>query len=199
MSQLSLYNLQVQQLSPISLEIPAGQCITIAGPSGCGKTQLLRAIADLDPHQGEVQLNGLTQEEMPAPKWRKQVGYLPAESAWWRAQVGDHFNDPDPQQFEALGFTLEWLEREVSRLSTGERQRLALLRLLSNRPQVLLLDEPTANLDQATARQVEQLISDYRHTDQAAVIWVTHDSAQHQRSAHHYCFKGNTLEHCTWN
>jgi len=199
MHQLSLRNLQVQQLTPITLEIPAGQCITIAGPSGCGKTQLLRAIADLDPHQGEVQLNGLTQEEMSAPQWRQQVGYLPAESAWWKTQVGDHFNSPDPQLFEALGFTLEWLKREVSQLSTGERQRLALLRLLNNRPQVLLLDEPTANLDHTAAQQVEQLISDYRQTHQVAVIWVTHDSAQHQRSAHHYCFKGNNLEQCTWS
>ncbi len=199
MSQLRLHNLQVQQRPPINLEIAAGQCITIAGPSGCGKTQLLRAIADLDPHQGEVQLNGMAQEAIPAPQWRCQVGYLPAESAWWREQVGDHFTDPDPKLFESLGFTLAWLEREVSRLSTGERQRLALLRLLNNKPKVLLLDEPTANLDQTNAQQVEQLIHNYRQIEQAAVIWVTHDQSQHHSSTAHYCFKGNKLEQITWN
>jgi len=199
MPKLSLHNLQVQQLSPINLEVFAGQCITIAGPSGCGKTQLLRAIADLDPHHGEVRLNGKMQEEMSASQWRRQVGYLPAESAWWRERVGEHFSDPDPKLFEALGFTLVWLEQEVSQLSTGERQRLALLRLLNNRPEVLLLDEPTANLDQANAQQVEQLINDYRQTHQAAVIWVTHDSSQHHSSAQHYCFKDRKLERCTWS
>jgi len=194
MPQLSLHNLQVQQLAPINLDISAGQCITLSGPSGCGKTQLLRAIADLDPHQGEARLDGIAQGEIPAPQWRQRVGYLPAESAWWRERVGDHFTNPDPKLFETLGFTLAWLEREVSRLSTGERHRFALLRLLNNRPQVLLLDEPTANLDQTSTQQVEQLISDYRQKLRAAVIWVTHDNSQHQNSTHHYRFKDGKLE-----
>ncbi len=193
MSQLTLHNLQLQQLSPITLEVQAGQCITLSGPSGCGKTQLLRAIADLDPHRGVVQLNGIAQSEMPAPQWRRRVGFLPAEGAWWQEQVGDHFIKPDPRLFKTLGFSLAWLERDVSRLSTGERQRLALLRLLGNEPEVLLLDEPTANLDQANTRQVEQLISDYCQTRQAAAIWVTHDESQHQSSACHYCFRDGKL------
>ena len=199
MSRLSLCNLQVQQLLPINLEVPAGHCITLSGPSGCGKTRLLRAIADLDPHQGEVWLNGIAQREISAPQWRRRVGYLPAESAWWRERMGDHFLNPDSKLFEMLGFTLEWLEREVSRLSTGERQRFALLRLLSNEPEVLLLDEPTANLDQTNARRVEQLISDYCQMRQVAVIWVTHSDQQHKNSTHHYCFKDGKLEIHAWS
>jgi len=198
-AQLSIHNLQVQRLLPVNLEVLASQCITLSGPSGCGKTRLLRAIADLDPHQGEVRLNRIAQRDIPAPQWRRRVGYLPAEAAWWRERVGDHFLNPDPKRFETLGFTLEWLEREVSRLSTGERQRLALLRLLGNEPEVLLLDEPTANLDQASARRVEQLIDDYRQIRQAAVIWVTHDEQQHKNSAHHYCFKDGKLELHAWS
>ncbi len=199
MSRLSIHNLQVQRLSPINLEILDGQCITLSGPSGCGKTRLLRAIADLDPHQGEIRLDGTMQREIPAPQWRRRVGYLPAESGWWGERVVDHFQHPEPESFEALGFTLEWLEREVSRLSTGERQRLALLRLLSHAPEVLLLDEPTANLDQANARRVEQLIHDYRRRRQAAVLWVTHDDMQHKNSTHHYRFRDGRLERQAWS
>jgi len=199
MPQLNLHHLQIQQLTPISLEVAAGQCITISGPSGCGKTQLLRAIADLDPHQGEIRFNGIAQSEIPAPQWRRQVGFLPAESAWWRERVGDHFSNPESALFGALGFSLDWLEREISQLSTGERQRLALLRLLDNGPEVLLLDEPTANLDQSNSQRVEQLINSYRQEHQTTVIWVTHDQSQHQNSSCHYCFMNGKLEQQKWS
>ncbi|VAX05578.1 YbbL ABC transporter ATP-binding protein [hydrothermal vent metagenome] len=189
---LSIRNLQILQLAHINLEIEPGQCITISGPSGCGKTKLLRAIADLDHHQGDIRLNGVPQREIPAPQWRRQVGFLPAESAWWMEFVGDHFHNPSPCLLETLGFTTDWLSREVSRLSTGERQRLALLRLLENRPTVLLLDEPTANLDNDNTQRVEQLINDYRK-QQIAVIWVTHNPSQHQMGGRYYHFQDGEL------
>ncbi|HEA25491.1 MAG TPA: ATP-binding cassette domain-containing protein, partial [Ectothiorhodospiraceae bacterium] len=73
--------------------------------------------------------------------------------------------------------------QHVSECSTGERQRLALFRLLQNQPQVLLLDEPTSGLDQGSARQVEALILDYIKDNQAAAIWVSHDPEQCRRVA----------------
>jgi putative ABC transport system ATP-binding protein len=73
---------------------------------------------------------------------------------------------------------LEWT---VSRLSTGERQRLALARLLALQPQVLLLDEATANLDPPNRDRVEDLIQDYRREQGAAVLWVSHDPDQRRR------------------
>ena len=72
---------------------------------------------------------------------------------------------------------LDW---EVARLSTGEKQRLALLRLLANQPRALLLDEPTASLD---PRKVEDLLHTYRQQHAAPVLWVSHDPAQRQRVA----------------
>ena len=68
------------------------------------------------------------------------------------------------------------LDAPVERLSTGERQRLALVRALVLQPKVLLLDEPTANLDQHNAHKLIDLVKTYAQTEQAAVIWVSHDA-----------------------
>jgi ABC-type iron transport system FetAB ATPase subunit len=72
---------------------------------------------------------------------------------------------------------------DVARCSTGEKQRLAILRLLCNAPRALLLDEPTASLDQANISQVEALLCDYARDSAAPVLWVSHDARQQQRVA----------------
>ncbi|MDX1335484.1 MAG: ATP-binding cassette domain-containing protein, partial [Gammaproteobacteria bacterium] len=69
----------------------------------------------------------------------------------------------------------------VSRLSSGERQRLALLRMLENSPRVLLLDEPTANLDRENTLLVENMIARYVQDHEAAAVWVSHDAEQQER------------------
>lgn len=166
-----------------ALELAAGECVCLSGPSGAGKSLLLRAIADLDPHEGEVWLDGREAREFVPNDWRRQVGLLPAESQWWHERVGAHFSAVDAAQWQALGFAPETGDWQVARCSTGERQRLALLRLLANRPRVLLLDEPTASLDPASVGRVEALVAAYRTEQQAAVLWVSHDPAQIERVA----------------
>jgi len=172
--------LQIKQLmflgrGPFSFTIPAGNCLTISGPSGVGKTLLLRAIADLEPHEGMVLLDDRESQSMPAPCWRHQVALLPAESQWWHDTVGEHFPVFDSGLLAELGFNLDVMDWLIARLSSGEKQRLALLRLLSHQPEALLLDEPTANLDPDKGRQVEKLIHNYQKQKQAAVLWVTHN------------------------
>lgn len=161
----------------------AAECICLTGPSGAGKSMLLRAIADLIPHGGDARLDELDCSQMKPSQWRMQVGYLPAESHWWSERVGDHFSDADLDAFRQLGFEPQVLDWQVSRLSTGEKQRLALLRLLANQPRALLLDEPTASLDAANVGNAEGLILEYRQQQQAPVIWVSHDMAQIRRVA----------------
>ncbi|MBN1464243.1 ATP-binding cassette domain-containing protein, partial [candidate division KSB1 bacterium] len=72
---------------------------------------------------------------------------------------------------------------QVSRLSSGERQRLGLVRLLANRPAVLLLDEPTANLDPRFVGEVEAMLNRYKEQRPASLIWVSHDRGQLERVA----------------
>ncbi len=167
---------------PVSFELSGGECVGVFGESGCGKTRLLRAIADLDPHSGSIALDGEEALSMPAPQWRRRVAYLPAESQWWFDRVSDHF--PVPPEFaemQSLGLPEKIRDAETSTLSSGEKQRLALLRLLRNRPSVLLLDEVTAHLDaertELTERQIEALMQGCG----VAVVWVAHSIAQLRR------------------
>jgi ABC-type iron transport system FetAB ATPase subunit len=183
---LQIKNLRRLMIGPLSLDVESGDCVCIFGPSGCGKSLLLRAIADLDPHEGEVLLEGADSNAVAANEWRARVALLPPESCWWLPRAIDHFRDGVPVPLEHIGLSTPVLEQPVSRLSSGERQRLALMRLLSNRPQVLLLDEPTANLDPENTRRLEAVINEYRHSHGAAVIWVSHDSAQVERVANRY-------------
>jgi len=180
---LQVTDLHIHAVGPIHLSIAAGACVGLAGPSGSGKSLLLRAIADMERHDGSVFLDGEAQERVAAPQWRRQVGLMPAESAWWFDRVGDHFARSDTSAWQRMGLDEKMLAWPVSRLSSGERQRLALLRVLANRPKVLLLDEPTANLDEVNAARVEALILAFRREAGAAVLWVGHQPAQLRRVA----------------
>jgi ABC-type iron transport system FetAB ATPase subunit len=186
LSRLRIAQVRTPVLGPVDLEVAGGECVVLAGASGSGKTLLLRAIADLDPHGGEVYLDGRPARAFRPPEWRRRVALLPAESQWWYETVGPHFPTFDAALFEALGFAREVLDWDVGRLSTGERQRLALLRILSNRPAVLLLDEPTAALDPANVKRTEALLHEYRLQHNAALLWVSHDPQQIRRVADRY-------------
>lgn len=179
-SGLDLIKLGSSLLSPLSLSLTSGSCLTIYGPSGAGKTLLLRAIADLDVNQGDVLLNGESRHQMPADQWRRQVMYFPADSHWWSEKVHQHAVEWDEDRMQALNLPLEILDQPASRLSSGERQRLALLRGLSYQPRVLLLDEPTANLDRTNTLALETLIQGLLSSG-LIVIWITHDREQRQR------------------
>lgn len=182
-ARFTIKQLRTHHVGPLDLELADGECVTISGPSGAGKTLLLRAIADLDAHEGELLLRGEACTEMKAHLWRRRVGLLPAESQWWGEYIGEHFDSADTALLAELGFGPEVMGWEVSRCSTGERQRLALVRLLQNRPQVLLLDEPTASLDVQNIGRVEAVIARLRQEQGVAVIWISHDSAQAERVA----------------
>lgn len=181
MTYFQLIRFKSLNLEPIDLTIAAGECVTLGGPSGCGKSLLLRAIADLDPHEGEATIGECVQSLTAPPEWRRQAGLLSAESYWWADRVRDHLPYSDPDLLASLGFPEVAAEWEVSRLSSGERQRLALVRLLLGKPKLLLLDEPTANLDQVSIGRVEHLIKEYLKNGRSAALWVSHDPQQRKR------------------
>lgn len=178
---LTLKSFSIHNGQSFDLTVSAEECVCISGASGTGKTLLLRAIADLDPHEGEVALGEEESQTMPANEWRQKVGLLPAESHWWFDTVGEHFSKSNPVMLKKVGFGEEVLGWQVKRLSTGEKQRLAIVRLLALQPGALLLDEPTANLDAENTKVVEQLINDYRKKTTAPVVWVSHDPRQIKR------------------
>ncbi|MDT4740257.1 ATP-binding cassette domain-containing protein [Bradyrhizobium sp. WYCCWR 12699] len=166
----------------VSFDLQDGECVALQGPSGVGKTLLLRSIADLDPNEGTAKLDGTLREAMPAPAWRKQVTYLAAEPGWWSDIVQEHFTNWDDALplVKRLGLPSDCGPWPIQRLSTGERQRLGLVRALMLPSRVLLLDEPTSALDSASAAAVEALIAG-RVADGTSVIWSTHDDAQARR------------------
>jgi ABC-type iron transport system FetAB ATPase subunit len=180
---LSIQDLRGRGGGPYNLTIAPGECVGLSGPSGSGKTLMLRAIVDLDPHEGQVLLGTQASHDVKAPLWREQVAMLPSEILWWFDIVRDHFSAVNGTWLSALGFNKAVLEKRVSLLSTGERQRLGLVRMISGNPRALLLDEPTASLDDATARQVEDLVAAYRKEHDAPVLWVGHDANQLSRVA----------------
>ncbi|MCH9808600.1 MAG: ATP-binding cassette domain-containing protein [Alphaproteobacteria bacterium] len=162
--------------------------MSLEGPSGSGKTRIARALADLEPSSGHIFVNGAERRETPAPEWRKLVRYVSAEPGWWTDTPREALSpDPSTQSaviglMENLGLFPELLDKPVSVLSTGERQRLALVRAFADDPPVLILDEPTSALDNRNANLVEDLLTS-RLAAGKSIILISHDPEQIVRMA----------------
>lgn len=192
---LSLAAVAVGDLEHLSLTLAPGEITCLSGPSGSGKSRLLRAIADLEPHEGDIRLGDQPQATLTGHDWRRAVMLVPAESQWWAEDVGAHFDHDCQAGLEALGLSSDTLGWQIARLSSGEKQRLALLRALSRRPRALLLDEPTANLDHATTLRCEAWLGAQARQYGMPVLWVAHDQEQIKRVAqHHVRIAGRRLE-----
>ena len=171
---------------PYALALQPGTITALTGPSGSGKSLLLRALADLDPGAGTVTLAGTPRDAIPAPEWRRKVAYLAAEAGWWDDRVIDHFPRGRLDEARVMAARLKLapalFDHSVARLSTGEKQRLALIRILLNDPPVLLLDEPTSALDAGSVGAVEGLIRE-KAANGTTILFTTHDAAQAKRLA----------------
>lgn len=171
-------------LGPIDLNVEPGECCGLTGPSGEGKSLFLRGISDLSLWHGRVTLNGIDSQDISGCEWRKKAAYIPAESAWWFDTVGPHFYAaPAVEDVAELGLSVDVMAWPVTRLSSGEKQRLAILRALSVGPEALLLDEPTAHLDEVNAERVEQFVHKRMTDGMLPVLWVTHNQQQLRRVA----------------
>ncbi|MFN3987813.1 MAG: ATP-binding cassette domain-containing protein [Rhodocyclaceae bacterium] len=192
---LTLDDLSIGLLTGVSLTIAAGETVCLSGPSGSGKSRLLRAVADLDAHTGRVALGQLEQRAASGHGWRAQVMMVPAESQWWFDTVGEHFAGVPDEGLAALGFDADALSWQVSRLSSGEKQRLSLLRAVARNPRALLLDEPTANLDADTTLRTERWLKHLAVDRGLPLLWVAHDTGQiHRVADRHYRIAGSRLE-----
>jgi ABC-type multidrug transport system ATPase subunit len=183
---LSIANLVFGSNGPYTLECRASECLGVSGSSGIGKTLFLRAIADLDPHGGVVTLDGRSVDDYWAPEWRRLVALVPAESRWWYQNVRAHLPvDGEPAEANellgSLGFGPDVLDWEVGRLSTGEKQRLSVVRVLLRKPSVLLLDEIGSGLDHDNAILLERAVMHYQSQYGCPILWVSHDRRQLSR------------------
>lgn len=184
----------VRALRQVSLEIGAGEFLSIAGPSGSGKTTLLNLIGCIDAiDEGEIFINDqkvstMNKEEKTSFR-RQNLGFIfqtynliPVLSAY--ENVSFVLSLLDIPQSEIRQRTYEVLKevglegmenRRPDRLSGGQQQRIAIARALVKRPQIILADEPTANLDSKTGEEILKLMKRMNEKYGTTFIFSTHD------------------------
>ncbi|TPV31447.1 ABC transporter ATP-binding protein [Paucihalobacter ruber] len=197
-------------LKDINFSVEAKETFAIVGPSGSGKTTLLGLCAGLDqPDSGVVelcgvQLNGLTEDERALLR-NKKVGFifqdfqlLPTLTALENVAVplelqGDkHASKRALELLEKVGLK-DRTHHYPSQLSGGEQQRVALARAFSNRPEILIADEPTGNLDADTGEKVVKLLFDLNKEEGTTLVIVTHDIELAQKTGHILKLKGGQI------
>lgn len=183
-------------LRGVDLVVRRGEFVALMGPSGCGKTTLLNLISATDlPSRGSlrvdgVELGGLSDDQLSDLR-RDRIGIvfqffnlIPTLTARENVEI--------PMQFKGLGTgerkqrALELLarvglkdraEHKPSELSGGEQQRVSIARALANRPALVLLDEPTGDLDTATGREILALLRDLNTREGVTLVIATHDES----------------------
>lgn len=173
-------------LDGVDFAIAPGELVDVVGPSGCGKTTLLRALARLLPGAtGALSLDGRSADDISPAEWRQRVALVPQVSVMragsvaanlllpWDLHVRRGSRPPAPAHLRAaldgVGLADISLTRDAAKLSLGQAARVALLRVAMTAPDVLLLDEPDANLDDASAAQVRATTERFVRDGGAAV------------------------------
>lgn len=182
-------------LTDIGFEIEAEERVAILGPSGSGKSTLIRMINRLDePTSGQIRIDGENYDAFPPGLLRRRLGMVMQQPFLFPGTVahnlsfgplsqGKQLSEKEIQDLLA-GVDLRGFEnRDISKLSGGEAQRVNLARTLANKPEALLLDEPTSALDEAAEAEVEATILSVITNQKVTCILVTHDPAQARRLA----------------
>jgi lipoprotein-releasing system ATP-binding protein len=184
----------LEVLRGVSLEILGGEALAVTGPSGSGKSTLLHLIGTLDrATSGTIELDGRAVHDLPEPALaafrNRNVGFvfqdhhlLPQYTVLENvllptlapgAESGDEIEDRARQLIDRVGLA-ERLDHRPAELSGGEAQRVAVARALVQRPRLILCDEPTGNLDPATARSIADLLFELHGSMRSILIVVTH-------------------------
>jgi molybdopterin-binding protein len=183
---------KITALNGVSLNIPRGEVFTLIGPNGSGKTTLLRILAYIEkPTKGKVYLDGQLVEERSMPKLRLKGTMVFQKTVLFNATAYENI----AYGLKLRGFSKEEInervrnvlklvklegceKRSAKKLSGGEQQRVSLARALALQTELLLLDEPMANLDQRNASIIEAAISQIRQETNTTIILATHNMFQ---------------------
>jgi len=187
-------------LKDINLEVERGEVFVIIGPTGSGKTTLLRILDLLDkPYAGEIHFDGksITGASNALTQMRRRMSMVFQKPIVFTGDVLDNVIYPLRVRSVGAGvarrLAVEMLamvgldgygKRKAKTLSGGEAQRVALARAMITEPELLLLDEPTANLDPASINLIEELVLKFNREKGVTVVMTTHDMGQGQRLAH---------------
>ena len=186
-------------LKDISLEIERGEVFALIGPTGTGKTTLLRLLDLLEvPWSGEIYIDGINviasrSERLEARRRMAFVQQKPVVFAMsvydniacglrWRHERKEVIRRKVPDVLEMVDMA-DCHRRDARTLSGGETQRVAIARALVTEPEVLFLDEPTANLDPVTTTKIEEVLGRIIREHKTTVVMATHDMSQGQRLA----------------
>ncbi|SIR76891.1 putative ABC transport system ATP-binding protein [Haladaptatus litoreus] len=178
-------------ISDASLSVPANTQILVQGPSGAGKTTLFNILGLLDvPTSGTVRIaneeTAALSERKRARLRRETIGFIFQDfqliddlTAWENAALPqDHAGERDEEWLQTLFTELEIADRAdqyPATLSGGEKQRVAIARALANRPDIVLADEPTGQLDPTTTTQVLDLLFRLQDTTDTSLVVISHD------------------------
>ncbi len=167
----------------VSIGVAAGEAVALWGPNGAGKTTVIRCLLGLASHEGTIRV-GAYDTSTHAKQARRLIGHVPQELAFFNDLTVDETVEFSAQlkrvDFESLNQTLETVglldhtNKPVGSLSGGLKQRLAIALALLGDPQILLLDEPTSNLDAASRDSIVRLLHDLRSPSRVLLLTSHH-------------------------
>lgn len=178
-------------LKDISLEVKKGEMVVLTGPSGSGKSTLLKIIGSLlTPTVGEIKINGKNISGYDSTEYRKEVSYFFQNAVLFDETVRDNLSFPaqirDEEFDEAraksglktVQLPESYLDKNISDLSGGEKQRVALIRNLMYEPEILLMDEVTSSLDKKNRDIILSFIEELNKEKNITIIWITHNQEE---------------------
>ena len=181
-----------RRLSETSLNLRAGELVCLVGPNGSGKTSLLHALAGIGSPGGEVRIGGESPKGLHPDRRQQLLTFLPASrDIKWPLKASDVIrlgfsSRPDQAVADRLASDLQLgalMDRRVDQLSTGERSRVLIARALAAQPKLLLLDEPTANLDPLWQLKLVDYLRALAASEGRAVLLAVHDLEVARRCA----------------